>query len=228
MAASMVLAASCVLFTACSSDYGIGTSNRATVRFANAATGGTGSLGLSVDGGAQGSAVAYQNSGSCLHITPGSTDFSVAAAGSSTAVAQLSSQNLTAGTHYTLVASGSATSPTLTLLTNTYTTPASGRARLRLFNAVGLANVFDVYVGAPGAALGTANQTNVGYQTSQSYLDIPAGSSTQVSLTAPGLQTIVGTSATFTPSSGAVTTMVATPATTGGGLYTSFFVPDCP
>lgn len=221
----MAMTAACLAFTACSSDNGTGTSDKATVRFVNATTGGTGSLGLTTNSGAQGSAVAYQNYGGCQTITPGSTNFSVASAGSSTVAGSLPNQTLTAGSRYTLLASGSAASPTLTLMNDTYTTPASGRARLRVFNATA-SLPFDVYVGTPGASLGTANASNVAVNSSPSFLDVPSGA-TAVNVTGVGTQTILGTSSSYTLGSGSVNTLVVTPSATLGGMYTSFIVPEC-
>lgn len=224
-AIAMALAASCTLFAGCSSDSILNT-DKASVRLANAMTGGSGSLGLGVNGGVQGAPVAYQSYGSCQKLSPNVTTFTVGAAGTSTALVSSSATTLSEGTRYTVLASGSATTPNLTVLTDDYTTPSSGRARLRVVNAVGVGALFDTYVGAPSAALGTASQTSVAFNSSPAFLDVPSGA-TEVNVTVPGTQTVLGTSAAFTLNSGDIRTLVITPSATVGGTYSSFLVPEC-
>ncbi|HXC25611.1 MAG TPA: DUF4397 domain-containing protein [Gemmatimonadaceae bacterium] len=222
------LTASCLILNACSTDSVTGgNSNQASVRYANTMAGGTGSLVFLENANSTGLTVPYQTVGACQNLSPASTDFSVEQSGTSTVLASLSGETLTAGSRYTVLATGTTTAPNLIFLTDTYTTPASGRGRLRVINAVGVGISFDVYIGTPGSALGTANQTNVGFNTSQAFLDIPAGL-TVVQVTTPGTQTVLGTSGNFTVNSGDVTTLVVGPATTVGGAFTSFFVPECP
>jgi hypothetical protein len=95
-----------------------------------------------------------------------------------------------------------------------------------VINAVNLTSPFDVYVGSPGAPLGTSPQTNTGFNTSYNYLDVPDGA-TEVNFTAVGTQTVLGTSDTFTLNGSTAQTIYVTPPTTVGGDYTSFRVPSC-
>lgn len=223
------LGGSCVMLSACGSDTSTGAnSHKAAVRYVNAMTGGTGSLVFTTNGNTNGQTVAYQQSSSCQSLNPAATDFSVEQSGSSTALANLSGETLAGGGRYTVVAAGNTTlQPQLIFLNDTYTTPATGRGRIRVVNAVNTATPFDVYIGTPGSSLGTSSQSNLTYNTATSYIDVPAGL-TQVTVTAPGTQTQLGTSANFTVNSGDVSTIVFTPATTNGGLLTSFSVPECP
>jgi hypothetical protein len=224
----MAVAASCLLFAACDDDDDDGTNppNQSTIRFANAMTGGTGTLALTAGSNAQGGAVNYQTASSCQNLTTGNTSFSISTPGSGTPLVSIPAQNLTAGSRHTIIALGSATAPTALFLTDNFTTPATGRAQLRIINATTVLTPFDVYVTTPGDPLGTANATNVPFNTSQAFLDVPAGL-TQVRVTTPGTQTVLGTSADFTLNSGEVRTLVFTPPTTVGGAFTSFFVPQC-
>jgi hypothetical protein len=188
-------------------------------------SGGTGSLVFTVNDSTVGQTVTFPGASSCQKTPAAATDFAVEQSGSSTALATLSGETLTAGSHYTVLATGTTTTPYLIFLTDTYTTPATGRGQLRVINAVGTGSPFDVYVGASGAALGTANQSNVSFNTSQAFLDVPAGS-TEVQVTAPGTQTVLGTS-TFTVNSGDVLTVVFAPPLTVGGGFPALVVTEC-
>jgi hypothetical protein len=217
---------SCLVLSGCSTDSVTGGGSKSTVRFANAMTGGSGSLVFNVNGSTSGQTVTYQQFGNCQQLNAASTDFSVMLLGGSGALATLSGETLTDGSKYTLLATGSTSIPTLIFLTDTYTTPATGRGRLRVVNAVDAGTSFDVYIGAPGP-LGTVGPLDVGFNTSPAFVDVPEGL-TQVRVTIPGTQTVIGTSVNFTVNSGDVTTLVFAPATTVGGALTSFFVPECP
>jgi len=226
---TMAVAASCVALAGCdNTDNGTGFSDQATVRFVNALSGTTsGSLGLTANGSAQGSGVAYQSYGACQHLTPASTTFAFGE--SSTALATIPAQTLEAGTRYTVVATGTATTPTYLFLNDTYTTPAAGRARLRIINAAD-ATPLDVYVSAPGASLGTANLTSVPFDNSDAtaaFIDVPDGS-TQVRVTEHGSLVVLGSTSAFTLNSGDVATVVVMPATTLGGDFNLVLVPECP
>jgi len=221
----MLVAAAVVLTTTACSDDNNGTApNTAQVRFVNAQTGGTGSLALNTNGTA-GSAVAYQAGGSCQTVTAGNTSLSFAASNGTGATTTIPAQTFSAGGRYTVVATGSAAAPQYLVLNDaTTSTAASGRAWLRVVNTVG-ATPFDVYIGAPGAALGTSVQNSTTFNTSYPYLNVPAGS-TQVNVTGAGVQTILGTSSTLSLASGTPQTVFFTPAA-GLGTYTSFAVPSC-
>lgn len=220
------LTGSCLILGGCSTDKVTGRSGTAAVRYVNALTGGTGSLVFDVNESTTGQTVAYQSSAGCQSLNSASTDFSVTQSGSSTVLASVLGQTLTSGGHYTLIASGTSVTPSLVFLNDSYTTPATGRARIRVLNAVGSATTFDVYINAQGAALGTPVASSVGFNTSQGFIDEPAGS-TQITVTPHGTQTVLG-SVTLNVNSGDITTVVFTPATTLGGAFTSFAVQECP
>lgn len=218
---------SCLIFNACDDDDDDnGPSNQATVRFVNATTGGTGSLSLAIGNNAPGSGIGYQSFGTCQELLPGNTSFSIAQPGSATPLITIPVQDLAAGTKYTIISTGSVATPTFLFLTDTYTTPPVGRARLRIINATAVTSPFDVYVSQPGVPLGTVNLPNVGFNTSRDFLDVPSGA-TQVRVTVPGTQTILGTSANFTLNSGNIRTLVFTPTATVGGTFSSFLTTQC-
>jgi len=223
--ASVLALASCFILGACdTSSTTTGTSNQATVRFVNAMTGSS-TLSLSSNSTA-GTGVAYQAFGACQTVPTGSVNFAIGQTGSSTALVTIPATTVSAGGRYTVIATGSVSASTYLLLNDAFTTPASGRARLRVINAVGLTTPFDVYVGTPGSSLGTANQTNVAFNTSQSFLDVPSGA-TQVWITTPGTQTVLGTTGSFTLSRSTPQTVVVTPAVTVGGQLVTVITPNC-
>jgi hypothetical protein len=225
---SVAALACCCLLSACNDEENPTTpsSNQASVRFVNALEGTTQPLVLTTNGTA-GSAVSYQNFGGCQTIPAGTENFSFALNGSSTPLVTIPAQTFTGGGRYTVVATGNPTLPTFLVMNDAYTAPASGRGWLRVVNAVGPTNPFDVYVGTPSAPLGTVNQTNTAYNVTQSYLNVPTGA-TQVQVTDVGTQTVTGATSSFTVTGGTPQTVFVTPATTAGGAYTTFVVPTCP
>ncbi len=224
----MALIASCLIFNACDDDDddGTGPSNQASVRFVNATTGGTGSLAFTIGNNAPGSPIDYQRFGTCQELAPGNTSFSIAQPGSATPLITIPVQDLSAGSNYTIITTGSVATPNFLFLKDTYTTPPSGRARLRVINATAVTSPFDVYVSQPGVPLGTANLSAVGFNTPRDFLDVPSGA-TQVRVTIPLSQTILGTSANFTLNSGEIRTLVFTPTATVGGTFSSFLTTQC-
>jgi hypothetical protein len=219
------LTASCLVLGGCNASTAAGPS-KAVLHFVNLMTGGSGSLVFNINGSTTGTTVTFPGSSSCQKTPAAATDFAVEPSGSSTALATLSGETLTVGGVYTVFATGSTTTPFLIFLTNTYITPATGHAQIRVINAVGTGSPFDVYIGASGAALGTVNQSNVTFNsTSQPFVDVPAGA-TEVRVTTPGTQTVLGTS-TFTLTSGEILTVAFAPPLTVGGGFPAALVAEC-
>jgi hypothetical protein len=206
------------------SDVGTGPSSTATVRFANGQAGGAQPYVLSANGTAVGAAVSYQNSGACQTIPAGNTTFAFAQQGSSTPLLTLNQTTLTGGRRYTVFATGVLSVARGLVLADSFGTAASGHAKLRVLNATNQATSFDVYVGDPGSALGTAASSNVGFQ-SAPIIDVPAGD-VLVRLTAAGFTTVIG-SKQFTLSSGDEQTLVITAPPDVGDPYPSFLVAPC-
>ncbi|HXC25610.1 MAG TPA: DUF4397 domain-containing protein [Gemmatimonadaceae bacterium] len=218
------LTASCMVLGGCNTS-AISGSSKATLHFVNVMSGGSGSLTFNINGGTTGPTVTFPGASTCQRTPAAATDFTVEPSGTSTSLATLSGQTLTAGGVYTVFATGSTTTPYLVLLTNTYLTTATGHGQIRVINAVGTGSPFDVYIGASGAALGTANQTNVTFNTSEPFVDVPAGS-TEVQVTSPGTHTLLGTT-TFTVNSGAMLTVAFVPPSTLGGGFPAALVAEC-
>lgn len=68
-------------------------------------------------------------------------------------------------------------------------TPAVGRSGLRIFDALSSADVYDVYVTAPGAPLGLAGAAGLSSGTGTAFFDVAAGTS-QIRLTFAATQAV--------------------------------------
>lgn len=222
-----VLAA--VLFTAaCGGDGGptdVGPS--ASVRFFNAATGMTGSGGFTANGQfASGSALAFAQS-ACSRVDAGSTSFGFGAANaggtglSGSALATLGGQSITDGGSYTVVAAGSAASPTLYLLDNTYSgTLAGNQAAVRFVNlAPGTAttpNNFAVFLGNFGTT-STLHAANPAVGAPTTFTTVASGSNTfSVIRNHEVPPAISGAPGTLNLPAGSVNTIAIVPTTSGG------------
>jgi hypothetical protein len=134
----------------------------ANVRFFNATTGMAGSGAFTANGQfATGSALAYgQSTQTCSRISEGTASFGFGAANTGgtalngSALATLNNQTLTAGGNYTMVATGSATSPQLYLLDNSFTgSVGTNQAAVRFVNLepgpATLPNIFYAFTSWP-------------------------------------------------------------------------------
>jgi hypothetical protein len=138
------------------------------------------------------------------------------------------SPTLSAGHPFTFVAFPGSTAGSVQFETiqQAFTT-ASGEAGLRAFNATALPTGFDVYVTAPGAALGTATISNVSAGTaSASVVSVPAGPS-QVRFTATGSTTVLLDFGTQTFSAGQNTMLIFAPPAVNTTAPRAFLVPAC-
>lgn len=216
--------AAAVASAACGSDESGPTevSTTARVRFFNATTGMTGSGGFTTNGQfASGSALAYGQS-ACSQVSGGSTLFGFGAAGtggtslSGNALATLNNQSLAVGGDYTVVAIGSATSPTLLLLDNNFSgTLASNQAAVRFVNlAPAAANLFTVFSGVLGAG-GTLLSSNIAVGTPTTFTTVPSGASQFTILN--GHDTVIsGSAAALNLQVGSVNTVAIVPTASGG------------
>ena len=157
------------------------------VRFFNATTGMTGSGGFTTNGQfATGSALAFgQSTQACATVNAGSTSFGFGAANaggtglSGNPLAALNNQSITAGGNYTVVATGSATSPTLFLLDNTISgSLGTNQAAVRFVNlAPGTgttANTFVVFTGTIGAG-GTITAIDIAVGSPTTFNTVASG-----------------------------------------------------
>jgi hypothetical protein len=135
---------------------------------------------------ALGSGIATGTAGaSCFQVPAGSQTLNFRQGGSTTNVASATPFNFVAGQRYTVILTGTGTtagSRSAVVLTDdaSVTAPATGQNAIRFFNATGTTG--NVYVTAPGAALGAASQTGLVSNTATTggtggYTSYPVGSS---------------------------------------------------
>jgi hypothetical protein len=223
----MAALAAVLLAAACGGDGPTTVGPSASVRFFNATTGMTGSGGFTTNGQfASGSALASgQSAQSCATVAAGTTSFGFGAANtagtglSGSALATLSNQSVVVGGNYTVVATGSAASPTLLLLDNSYAGPlATNQAAVRFVNlAPGTANLFNVLTGSIGSG-----------PTALAAADIAVGAPTTFSAVSSGQNAftilhghdiaITGSAATVNLQAGTVNTLAIVPGTTSGAF----------
>ena len=226
---SAALLVSALALAACDSDNSTGlsgTSNNATVQFINASN-------TSLDIAANGTvatgngALSYGTAGSCMSVDATNSGLAVRTTGTSTALTGFTPA-FTAGGSYTVVAyPGTAGATQFATVSNAFT-PASGQAGLRVVNVGAAGSNYDVYVAAPGAALGTSSANNVGVGTGSSYFNVSATSAQHIAVTNAGSQQVVldfGNSNTFT--AGKKSTLVITAPAPGSSSPRGFIIPGC-
>lgn len=220
-----------VLFTAaCGGDDGPTAIEGPTarVRFVNATTGMAGSGGFTANGQfAAGSALPLGQSTQCSTVGAGAMALAFGAANTGgtgltgSAMTTLSGQSLTAGGSYIVVTAGSASSPTLFLLDNSYSgTLASNQAAVRFVNlAPGTGaspNNFAVFLGAFGAG-GVLHAANPVVGVPTTFTTVAGGSNTfSVLMNHETPPAISGTPGTLTLQAGTVNTIAIVPMASGG------------
>ena len=216
-----------VALAACSDDddtTGTTTGGTATVRFVNATNG---ALDVAQNGtvAATNSNLGYGTSSSCLTVNAANPQLGFRTAGTTTNLGGFT-PNFTVGGNYTVIATTGANGATqFTTLSNT-NTPATGQARVRIFNAAPSAGNFDVYVTAANAALGTANATGVAYGTASNFFNVASGTS-QVRFTTAGSQTVALNFGNQPFTAGQNSTIVIAPPAAGSTTVRAFTVASC-
>lgn len=223
-----VLAA--VLLAAACGDGGdpTGVGPTARVRFFNATTGLTGSGGFTTNGRfAAGSALAFgQSTPTCATVDAGATSIAFGAPNpsgtglSGNALATLSNQSLAAGGNYTVVATGSAPSPTLFLLDNTASASlGANQAAVRFVNlAPGTAttvNHLNVLAGTIGSGPTTVVGTDIAHGTPTPFATVTSGANAYTILNGHDIA-LSGSAATLTLQGGTVNTIAIVPNPSGG------------
>jgi hypothetical protein len=203
----------------------------ASVRFFNATTGMTG--GFTTNGQfAAGSALASgQSTQTCATVSAGSTSFGFGAANtggtglSGTPLATLSGQSIPAGGSFTVVATGSATSPTLFLFDDSFPgSVATNQAAVRFVNlAPGTTNLFTVFTGVLGAG-GTLLATDIAVGAPTTFKTVTSGSNAFTILNGHDI-VISGSAATLTLQAGTVNTIAIVP--NGSGGFRLVTLPRC-
>jgi hypothetical protein len=161
-----------------------------------------------------------------LDVAPGARRLRVRATGTTTTVIDVT-PTLTAGTSYTVLATGLLASIQPLLLTDDRTAPAAGQVKLRVVHAAPAAGNVDVYVTAPGADINTTapTLTNVAFRGFSSYLSVPAGEY-RVRVVGTGTKTPVAIDATLTFAAGQVRTIVARDNVGGGAPLNAIVLND--
>jgi hypothetical protein len=232
---ALLAAATVAAVAACSDDdndnpTGTGTANT-TVRFVNATTGGT-ALDFAQNGtvGTGNGNVALGNSSSCMRVNNANPQLAVRTAGSTTSLTGFNPTFAANGT-YTVLVSGTTAAPVYTTLNDEFTTPTTGNAAVRIINATSSATTgagnWDIYVN-PTATLGTPNATAVGRNSASSYLTVPAAQTNTIRLTNAGSTTTLQNITVPSITSGNVTSVVVTDATTGSTTLQTFPLAACP
>ena len=212
-----------MLLAACSDTTALDT--RPGIRFLNAIPGMTGSGGFTANGQfASGSALALgQATALCMKIDSGATSFGYGAANtagtglSGNALATLDDQSMPTGGDFTLVAAGSAASPTLFLLDNRLAGSLEpNQAAVRFVNfAPGTGTTPDKYFAYLGPVGSTTIATNLEFGVPSAFASLTSGANTFSVLKVPGHDDVIPASA-HTLQAGSANTMAIVPNASGG------------
>lgn len=174
--------AAATLLTACG---GGGDSSTAQMRLLNASIG-YAALDMSVDSTTVNSAVAYAGVGSYADVKTSATGTEIQSNSVGSTLAS-STPTLAAGSHYAMIAYGSAGSLQTTLLQEDQEAPASGKSKLLVLNLAPDAGSMDVYVTGANETLDTASTVAAGIAagSGSGYVSLNSGTF-RVRLTAAG------------------------------------------
>ena len=174
--------AAATLLAACG---GGGDSNTAQMRLLNASIG-YAALDMSVDSTTVNSAVAYAGVGSYADVKTSATGTEIQSNSVGSTLAS-STPTLAAGSHYAMIAYGSAGSLQTTLLQEDQEAPASGKSKLLVLNLAPDAGSMDVYVTGADETLDTASTVAAGIAagSGSGYVSLNSGTF-RVRLTAAG------------------------------------------
>lgn len=206
--------AAATLLTACG---GGGDSSTAQMRLLNASIG-YAALDMSVDSTTVNSAVAYAGVGSYADVKTSATGTEIQSNSVGSTLAS-STPTLAAGSHYAMIAYGSAGSLQTTLLQEDQEAPASGKSKLLVLNLAPDAGSMDVYVTGADETLDTASTVASGIAagSGSGYVSLNSGTF-RVRLTAAGSKSDVRLDIpSITLPSAGVSTLVLT-GSTGGVL----------
>ena len=199
--------AAATLLTACG---GGGDSSTAQMRLLNASIG-YAALDMSVDSTTVNSAVAYAGVGSYADVKTSATGTEIQSNSVGSTLAS-STPTLAAGSHYAMIAYGSAGSLQTTLLQEDQEAPASGKSKLLVLNLAPDAGSMDVYVTGADETLDTASTVAAGIAagSGSGYVSLNSGTF-RVRLTAAGSKSDVRLDIpSITLSSAGVSTLMLT------------------
>jgi hypothetical protein len=197
---------------------------RPSVRFFNATTGMTGSGGFTTNGQfVTGSALASGQS-MCSKVDEGAASFGFGAANAGgtglngNALATLNNQSIAAGGNFIVAAAGSATSPTLFLLDNSFSGSLGNQAAVRFVNlAPGTdadPNTFAVFLGTVGVD-GTLAANDIAVGAPTTFTTVPSGANA-FSILRNHEIALTGSAATLDLQGGSVNTIAIVPNASGG------------
>jgi hypothetical protein len=232
--AMLALAATSIVLVGCDDDDDDGLTTvqpTALVRVVNASsTTSTADVFVGTQSTALGTGIAAGSaSTNCLAVPAGTQSLNFRQGGGTTNVATGTPFNFVSGQRYTAILTGTGTGTdtrqVVVLTDQDVTAPAAGQNAIRFFNATGTTG--NIYVTAPGATLGTANQTGLTSGTATTggtggFSTFPTGS-TQVRVFPTGAATTGTPTVNFT-----IPTLtgnrVATVVLTGGAAGAQAFV----
>jgi hypothetical protein len=110
---------------------------------------------------------------------------------------------------------------------NTTTAPPTGQGGLLVFNAAAGSATYDVYVTAPGAALGTAAASGIGFRTISGLIPVTPGTPLLIRFTNTGTQTVAISAGNQTFTAGQNAVLVIAPPAVGATVPRTFLVTAC-
>jgi hypothetical protein len=170
-----------------------------------------------LDGSEVLSGVTYLISSEYLDVPTGDRTFRVEPTGTNTPVIE-ATVPVGEDIDYTLLAVNTVENIEPLYLTDDNTAPAPGQARIRVLHGAPSVGNVDVYVTAPGAALGTPTLTNVPFKGYSGYLAVPAGRY-QVRVTPTGFPGTVAINQEITAPANVVATAIAVEVQGGGAPF---------
>lgn len=228
---ALLALATVATLAACSDDDDpVGPSNNTTVRFVNATTGGT-SLDIAQNGtvGTGNGNIALGASSSCIRVNNSDPKLAVRAAGSTTDLTGFT-PSFTANGTFTVLVTGTTTTPVFTTLDDQFAAPSAGNAAVRIVNATSAATTgagnWDIYVN-PTTTLGTPNATAIGRTMASAYLTVPAGQANTIRLTNAGQTATLQNITVASQTAGTVQTIVVTDGATGSTTLQTFPLAAC-
>jgi streptogramin lyase len=169
--------------------------------------------------------IVFGSGSSCVTTNSFEPDLNVTPAGTTNSFSTLD-LDLLANQTYLIVAFPGFSGATAFATIVTGTAPAAGQAGLRVFNAAAGSATYDVFVTAPGAVLGTAQATGVGFRTASGFITVPPGTS-QVRLTNTGTQTVLINAGNLTFTAGQNSVLVIAPPAVGTTALRTFLATGC-
>lgn len=179
-----------------------------------------------VDGAIVLTNVPYEAASAYLAVPAGTRNLQVRATGTTTTVIN-ADVPLTAGTYYTVMATGPVASIQPLVLTDDLANPAAGNVKVQLVHAAPSAPTVDIYVTAPGADISMMSPTltAVPFRGYSNYLEVPAGTY-QVRITPTGTKTVALDTGDLVLAAGQIRTGVALDAVGGGAPFGAIVLAD--